>query len=118
MARTFLLWNDSNFASDAVLSRQSSLPKSRMDSTYDSYSSFFVAFVIRFEQSTFFLRLPNILLACTQMRLSMSASSAQSELILEPRYGKIAQKSIKPSPSTGNLSVLPSSEEEDTYSAL
>jgi len=56
MARTFPLWNDSNFASDAALSRQSSLPKSRMDNTYDSYNSFFVAFVIRFEQSTFFLR--------------------------------------------------------------
>jgi len=37
-------------------SRQSSLPKSRMENTYDSYSNFFVAFVIRFEQSTFFLR--------------------------------------------------------------
>ena len=50
-----LPWNDSNFASNAALSRQGSQPKSRMDNTYDSYNSFFVAFVIHFEQSTFFL---------------------------------------------------------------
>ena len=43
MARTFPLWNDSTFASDAALSRQSSLPKSRMDNTYDSYGTHFTS---------------------------------------------------------------------------
>ena len=56
MERTqFCLWNFSSLASDAALSRQSSLPKSMMDNRYDSYSSCFVLCVIRFEPSNFFL---------------------------------------------------------------
>ena len=71
----------------------------RMDNTNDSYSSCFVLCEIRFEPSNFFLGHQNFLLAC-MMRLSMSASSVQSELILDPsRYGNRVQKSMNPSPS-------------------